>query len=40
MALVDIDPVGTPSGAFEWLMITIGVLLAVTTALFYQAGFL
>ena len=39
MALVDLDPIGTPEGAFDWLMITVGFLFVVTTVLFYYAGF-
>jgi len=39
MGLVDIDSPTTSGGAFEWLLIAIGVLLLVTIGLFYYAGF-
>jgi len=39
MALIDIDSPTTSGGAFEWLLIVIGVLLVVTIGLFYYAGF-
>lgn len=29
----------SPEGAFNWLMIVIGLLVALTIALFYYAGF-
>jgi hypothetical protein len=29
----------SPEGAFNWLMITIGLLVVLTIGLFYYAGF-
>jgi hypothetical protein len=39
MAWADIDSPTTSGGAFEWLLIAIGVVLLVTIGLFYYAGF-
>jgi len=37
--MVDLRSPTTAGGAFDWLLIAIGLLLVVTSALFYYAGF-
>ncbi len=39
MAMVDLRSPTTSGGAFDWLLIAIAVVLILTTALFYYAGF-